>query len=204
MVQQPAPEGGRRQRGRIEESLDDIAAELGQQLPLPFGLDALGHDSQRQALPDAYYRRHDGASRGTALDIAHEAPVDLQFANWQMRETVQARITRSEIVERQPGSEFADRAHRLDRNRMLVQEYAFGDLEHQNFRRQGKLHQNFGDDGSKTRVLEIDRREIDRHAGNVEASVSPLRHLPAGLADRPQSDLLDQPAFLGERNELGR
>src|SRR3984885_10375069 len=101
MVKQPSSEGRRRQRGRVEESLDDIAAELGQQISLPFGLDAFGDDGELQALPDAYHGGHDGPCRGIALDITHEAAVDLQFANRQMREPVQARITRSEIVEGQ-------------------------------------------------------------------------------------------------------
>ena len=33
---------------------------------------------------------------------------------------------------------------------------------------------------------------------------TPLRHLPAGLADRPQADLLDQSALFGQRDELRR
>src|SRR3984957_10107915 len=107
MVKQPASEGRRRQRGRVEESLNDIAAELGQQISLPFGLDAFGDDGELQALPDANHGRHNGPCRGITLDITHEAAVDLQFANGKMRKPVQARITRSEIVEGQPGSEFA-------------------------------------------------------------------------------------------------
>ena len=82
---------------------------------------------------------------------------------------------------------------------------AFGDLEHQRFRRQAMFGEDVSaDHGGELRILEIDRRQIDRHAGNIESGLAPLRHLPAGLADRPQADLLDQAALFGQRDEFRR
>ena len=62
--------------------------------------------------------------------------------------------------------------------------------------------EGLGDDSGQIPVLKIDRRQIDRYAGDIEPRRAPLRHLPAGPAHRPQPDLLDQAAFFGQRNEL--
>ena len=156
MVKQPTPERGRRQRRGVEKSLNNVASKFGQQIELPLGFDAFGDDGELQALADANHGGDDRPRAGVALDIAHEAAVDLQLANWQMRQPAEARITGSEIVQRQPYSQLANGIHGLDRDRALVQDHAFGNLEHEHFRWQTMLGEDFGDRRGQVHVLEID------------------------------------------------
>ena len=61
MVEQPTPECVRRQRGSVEKSLNDVASKLGEQIPLPVGLDAFGDDGELQALANANHGGDDPA-----------------------------------------------------------------------------------------------------------------------------------------------
>ena len=65
MIEQPAAERRRRQRGRVEKSLDDVAPEFRKPLSLPVGFDAFGDDGELQALADADHRGHDRARAGS-------------------------------------------------------------------------------------------------------------------------------------------
>src|SRR5579859_3048531 len=91
VVEQPARERGGRQRRRVQKSLEDVAAELGEQLPLSLGLDAFGDDREVQALADAHDGGDERPRRRLALDVAHEALVDLDLADRQKRKPAEAR-----------------------------------------------------------------------------------------------------------------
>src|ERR1700722_6395 len=155
MIKQPTPEGGRRQGRGVEKSLNNVASKFREQIQLPAGLDAFGDDSKLQALANANHGGNDRSRTGVVLDIPHEAAVDLQFADRQMRETAEAGITGSEIVQRQPNSELANGPHGLDRDRALVQDHAFGDLEHEHFRWQAMVCEDSADRRGEVLVLEI-------------------------------------------------
>src|ERR1700733_3661161 len=120
MVKQPAPERGGRQCRGVEKSLNNVASKFRQQIELPSGFDAFGDDGELQALTNANHGGNDRSRTDVAFDIPHETAVDLQLANRQMRETAEARITGSEIVQRQPNSQFTNGTHGLDRDRTLV------------------------------------------------------------------------------------
>src|SRR6202042_2595602 len=113
---QPAPELGGRQRRGVEKSLNNVASKFRQQIELPPGFDAFGDDGEMQALADANHGGNDGSGADVTFDIAHEAAVDLQFADRQMRKPAQTRITGSEIVQRQPYPQLANGTHGLDRD----------------------------------------------------------------------------------------
>jgi len=132
------------------------------------------------------------------------ARVPALLSTSQLGEAAEAGIAGAEIVQRQADPERAQLVHGGDDDGALIQEHALGDLEHQMVRGQLMLGEDLRDHGGQVDVLEIDRRQVDRDAGNVEPGSPPDRHLPAGLADRPHADLLDQPAFLGKRDEFCR
>src|SRR4051812_15164785 len=102
MLDQPALEGDGRERGGVEKTLDDVAAELGERPALALGLDAFGDDGHAEALANAHDRGCDRERARVVLDIAHEAAVNLQFADRQMREAAEAGIAGAEIVNRKP------------------------------------------------------------------------------------------------------
>lgn len=73
MLDQPALEGDRGQRGGVEEALHDVATELGQRLALSLGLDAFGDDGHAEALTDAHHGGGDrdgaGVSRTASMTL---------------------------------------------------------------------------------------------------------------------------------------
>jgi len=72
--------------------------------------------------------------------------------------------------QRQPDSRSADGFHRLDRDRAFVEDHALGNLEHGHFRRQIIVCEDLADRRCLLLVLEIDWRQIDRHAKQSIAS----------------------------------
>jgi hypothetical protein len=88
MVKQPTPEGGGRQRWRVEKSLDNLTSKFRQQVSLPIGFDAFGDDGKVQALANGLcrsrrldYGRKDIANAALRLDYTWRIRVDLELAS---------------------------------------------------------------------------------------------------------------------------
>lgn len=77
-------------------------------------------------------------------------------------------------------------------------------FENKAIRRQAVLGHDIDDQRWKIRVLEADRPQVHRHAWDMKALTSPFGNLPARFADRPDTNLIDQPAFFRKRNEFSR
>jgi hemolysin activation/secretion protein len=82
----------------------------------------------------------------------------------------------------------------------LAHRQRLGDLELEQARRQPGLLQRRGDDARQVRIVELTRREVDRH---LQAVLGPDEGRPAaGFAQHPFADPQDQAGLLGELDEV--
>src|SRR5580704_255437 len=88
-----------------KESLIDVAAHGAENSKLLFGLDALGHHFQLQAVrqsDDASH--HGGGSTVGVVEILHEGAIDLEAVHREIPELAQGRVSGPEVVDGEPHS----------------------------------------------------------------------------------------------------
>src|SRR5262249_4477222 len=81
------------------EALEAVDAGGAQEEMLLGGLDPFGRDLHAETAAEAHHRVDDGRGIRRALDVAHEAAVDLELVERERPQIEQARITGAEIVE---------------------------------------------------------------------------------------------------------
>ncbi len=121
-----------------------------------------------------------------------------------MTEIAESRIADAEVVERQPDPGVGKALKGLAVQWPVFEQHALGHLEGQRRRREAGFAQDVRDDLDEIGLLDLLRREIDRHLHRASELALPFGHLSAGA---PQ-DLLTEgdylAAALGDRNELRR
>src|SRR6185312_2801561 len=90
-----------------------------------------------------------------------------------------------------------------DRRRIGLQR-RLRQLELQGAARQVEFLETVIDQAEQLAILELQRRQIDAHRQTLEspAELAPLAELAAGFGQYPASELDDEPALLGMRDEL--
>ena len=190
----------RRQGRGKQPALKALAAHADQKLQLLLGFHTFGHHLQ----PQRTGQRVDGSADLAVVhvhhDVAHKHLVDLQLAHRQALELDERRVAGAKVVNRQRKT----RVLQLQRDgvQRLVQQLRLGDLQHQAGGRDpgtlGHIQQGLGE----ARLAQLDGGNVDRHHGHLPALGTPLRHLAAGGLEHPQPDGHDEPALLGQRDEL--
>ena len=144
-------------------------------------------------------RLHDGFRLRVTFHVADETAVDLDLVEWKAAQVAQAGIAGAEIVHRQAYAELLELRQDLKRLLLVIDKNGFSDLQFQPFRRQPGAKKHLRDRGNKARVVELDRRKIDRDRGGS----LPGHSLGAGGRQHPGSNRNDQAGFLGDRYEVG-
>ncbi|MCP1924909.1 hypothetical protein J2R89_000225 [Bradyrhizobium elkanii] len=181
-------------------ALDLVAAGLAQIFELIRGLDAFGHHADPQLLREADHRFDDRGAIRLGQHVPDEGLIDLDAAERQLAQIGQRREAGAEIVERNRQAEFEQRVQDRGCRSIFRDQHRLGDLDLETVRRDVRLGQRVDDRLQDADVLELDRGEIDRDPDVVR----PARQHRAGAADHPLAELVDQSAFLGDRDEDGR
>jgi hypothetical protein len=201
------PQGGQRRLGleRLREQvpLGVPAAHVAQRVPLLLGLHALGDDVQPEGVRQPDDGRRDVSRLGLAVQVVHEAAVELERRHRQLGEVRQ----RGE-----PGAEVVDAQRRPGLAQLVEDRPTGGAVVHQG--RLGELEPELprartGDDLShlldEARVGELLGREVDREAeGPVGQQRGPARHLGCGRRHHPAAERHDEAGLLRQRDEAGR
>ena len=180
-------------------ALDLADPEFADEAQIVVGLDPLRRGIHVETLGE----RDDGADdRGIAVRgrgrAADEALVDLDLVERRLAQVAERRIAGPEIVEREPHAE------RLEPREGVVggvaggQEHALGDLEFEPLGAQFVFGERGGDDVDDRRVVELDRRQVDRDAHRIR----PFGGFGKRGLEHELADLADHPALFGERDEL--
>ena len=115
----------------------------------------------------------------------------------------QARIAGAEIVDRQLHTELCQGLQQRQRFLGVLDQDRFGQLEFEQRGRQVGLAQRCRHAFDEARLLELQRRDIDRDPQDQPLCVPP-RCLLDGLAQHPFADRDDEAALFGHRDEVGR
>ena len=184
-------------------ALDHADPELADQLQIVMGLDALGagiHAERFGKGDDGADDRRVAVGRAGRRRAANEALVDLDLVERRLLQIAERRIAGAEIVEREAHSERLQLGESFVGRFALGQEHAFGDLELEPVGADPGFPEVLGDHGDDRRIVELQRRQVDRDAHMV----GPMRGFLQRRPQHPFADLADQAGFLGERHELGR
>jgi stage V sporulation protein SpoVS len=114
-----------------------------------------------------HHRRHHRHGFGIVQHRADEGAVDLQLVDRQAREIAEGRVSGAEVVDRDLQAMLAKRGELGDTGLDVVHQDAFRDLEvdpRRLRRRHRALH-----DCDELGTMQLDHRDIDRHAGRIEA-----------------------------------
>ena len=126
----PEPEQIVERDGRgVEVALRLRAAELDEDLGLPLGLHALGHDLEAEPAGEPDDAGDDGHVVAVGVELGRERAVDLHRVDGEAPEVAERRVAGPEVVDREADAELADRVERLDRGVELVEDRVLGDLD---------------------------------------------------------------------------
>jgi hypothetical protein len=153
---------GRERPGEVV-ALAERAVQLAQRLELVGVLETLGDDLQVQRLTEL----RDGGDHGVALGAGRHAVderlVDLQRVDREAAQVAQRRVTRTEVVEREPDAEVLEQLDLAGRLVGVLGEQRLGDLEGEQRRVEGRLVQRIGHVADEIRVLELAHRDVHAH-----------------------------------------
>ena len=177
-------------RARLAEdvTLDHADAELADQLQVVVGFDAFRARVHVQRLREG----DDGADdRGIAVrrrcGPADEALVDLDLVERRLLQIAERAVTGAEVVEREADAKRLQLGERVVGRVAFSEEHALGDLELQPFGAEARLAQVFCDHVGDGRIVELQRRQVDRDADMV----GPVHSLFERGAEHPLADLAD-------------
>ena len=186
-------------------ALELLAAVAGQKLALPRRLYPLGQYVQAQPVGQG----DDGAGdRGVARvfqDVAHKSLVDLDLVQGQALEVAQRRVAGAEIIQCKTDTALLQHVHLGDHLVHLFQQQAFGQLQFQQPGRGARVGQGGEQPGDEVRVAELPGAHVHGHRQVGRGRVAgPGCQLLARAAQHPAPQGDDQPALLGQRDELRR
>ncbi len=138
------------------------------------------------------------------LDTGDEGAVDLDAIDRKMAEIGEAGITGAEIVDRNLDTEIVELVEDRDGTAGIRHRRGFRDLDLERVGRKILGLERVPDLGDEARIGELDRRNVDGDASDRRTGVTPEARLPTGLAQGKIAERMDQPEFLGERDELVR
>src|SRR5581483_3169037 len=172
------------------------AAPLLQEIHLRRALHAFGDDFDLEAVRHADDRGDHRGIVGIALDVAHEAAVDLYRIDREAPQVRERAVIQTEVVDRDEHASALQAAQRLGGHLGVVGQLAFVDLHADALTRYaGGLHRG----EQRIDLVQLPRRNVDQHAA-AETRFQLLYFL-AQLAEHPLPDRNDQAGFLGDRNE---
>ena len=199
----PLPAVLDRQRHPDPETLAELAAEPDQVLPgAPVG-HPLGHHRQPEVVPEVDDRADDRRVEALAVARGQERAVDLQLVHRQAAQVGQRGVAGAEVVDRQPHPAVAQLPQHQQRPVRVGHDAGLGDLQGEQVGRQPVQLQQPVDQADQGVVDQAAQRDVGRDA-DAGQLVLPGR---AGGHRDPQHVLgqhPDQPAALGQRDELGR
>ena len=137
-------------------------------------------------MPSVSARRDDGADdRGVTLGrrrrAANEALVDLDLVERRLFQIAERAVAGAEIVERQAHAKRFQLGEGLIGRIAFGQEHAFGDLQLEPIGADARLARVLGDHVRDVRIVELERRQVDRDADMV----GPVRGLLAARSAAP-------------------
>ena len=145
------------------------------------------------------HRFDDQPAVGAGDHVGQEKAVNLELGEGQLAKLHQRRITRPEIVDRQPDAldpKPRQRVHQLDQRLGR----ALGQFEHQPFGRHVERAAQSFDQVGKIELVEAYRRNVERKA-DVDPRGMPFAPLAKRTAQPPLGQRVDQPMALGQRHE---
>ena len=136
-------------------------------------------------------------------DFLHERFVDLQRVDGKVLQVTQAGPPGSKVVDGQMDSQVFERMKHGVRCIDMRHEHAFGQLDFEIARVQPRLLQDVDDIVQEGSCPKLDGGNVDGDRNRPEAGILPRLRLPAGFANDPAANRLDQPAVFGDRRRTG-
>ena len=137
-------------------------------------------------------------------DIGDETAIDLQPVHRQAPQIGERGISRAEIIDRQPDAGLVQGAEDIHRIAHILHHPGFGDFQFKPRGWQPGFVQHFVDQARHIAAAELRGRHVHRHGQRRHSSLVPPDRLPARLAQHPATQLVDQAATFGDRDELVR
>ncbi len=193
-----------RDRPGEQEALAQLAPEVAQQPELGGGLDALGDGLEVQALGHVHDRADDLLGVRAALELGHEAAVDLHHVGGEAVQVAQRGVAGAVVVD----------GHR-DTAGPQVLHHRHGGLEVDGQRLLGELQDDLvrldpvvGDQGEhplgEPGLVELPDGDVDADREPMVGQVrAPAAELAAGLGHHVPAQHLDRAAVLRHRDEVG-
>ena len=186
-----------------EVALAAVAAHDREHVERRAVLDAFGADLEPQVVAELDQRADHGVRFAAVRHVHDETLVDLHLVERHLIELCQRRIAGAEIVERQADALHTQPRENRHRGRRVLDRRRLGDLEHELAAVDTILCEQSGDAVGKAQVRHEARRQVDG-AREPEPLVLPRAHLLQGRIQHRARELADEPALLGQRDELVR
>src|SRR5579875_3681217 len=196
-------QGSERLRSPEKESLSPITANLAQDGELCFSLHSVGDHRQTEGMCQVDH----GCDHRCILSFAQpgdEVPVDLQAVYWQFAEVREGGVADPEVVDRQAHAKLVELLEHRLRDRALVDEHPFGDLDRECLGRKLILCEQVRDESGKARIGKLGSGDVDRHADLFMTALPPFSALAQGDLEDPGTECVDRAALFGQGNELFR
>ena len=117
-------------RSGKEKALPELGAGIADGAQLGAGLDSFGHDGGSQLFAQLDHDRDQLLLAALSVKILHERSVQLDDLGFEIRDELQVRVARAEIIDDQvrpcPGTDFAQHAHAKVE---VGERHRFGDLK---------------------------------------------------------------------------
>ena len=141
-------------------------------------------------------------SPSSLLDVRREAPVDLDDVDRELPQVRERRVARPEVVEREDDAEILDLLQRPGDALVGGEQRALGQLEREQVRHQGRGVERAADVAEEVGMVELARRDVDRHVHRAAVQAVEVGRLRARLGEHPFAEPDDEARLLGERDEL--
>src|SRR5579863_3308947 len=203
ILRQQLVDSPHRHRRAVEVALRLIAVEQPQQLELIRGLDAFGHGQQaerRREADDGARERHAGVVARQPFD---EAAVDLEKIHVQLGQQTEGRISRAEIVQRNPNSRGAQLPQLPAGAVDVLQQRGLGDLQidAETARIARPILDQIEHEIDEVPSTKLYRRDVDRDAYRAQPDPPPSVAVLQGALHHPFADRNDQSGRLQHGQE---
>ena len=135
---------------------------------------------------------------------ADKALVDLQQGNRQAVEVHKRRKTGAEIIQGKPHTQPAKGVHGLLDQVAAAHHGGFGQFELQPLRFHAALGNQAAEGRQQLTVLELAKRQVDRHVQRRQAAFTQVLHVAQSSGDHPVAQWHDQTTLFGQRHEFAR
>src|SRR5690554_5660563 len=172
---------GRSERWAEQKALAVAAPVTGQELELPLGLDAFSDRVEPEPLRD----RQDGAADrlivAARVELGDEGAVDLEHVDRKAAKVTQARISRSEIVDREPHPGLFQAAQARLHSIGILHQRALRELELDQRWVDAVSEQSVLDLTAEARLVKMNRGDVHGDARRIEPGALPGFDLLTGL-----------------------